>query len=87
MPKQERILFDSHAPMWRIRDVITHLGGVGKLSEKLLAKGYRPPGVDTIQGWVSRNSIPGAWLPAVLGLAMDEHLIHHPEELLIEETK
>lgn len=86
MPKQERIIFEAHPPMWRIRDIVTHLGGVGKISEKLMAKGYRPPGADTMQGWVTRNQIPAPWLPAVLGLAMDEHLIHHPEELLLRET-
>ena len=68
MAKKERILFESHAPMWRVRDVIAHLGGVGKLSEKLMAKGFRPPGADTMQGWVTRNSIPSAWQLAVIGI-------------------
>ena len=76
----------SHAPMWRMRDIITNLGGVGKLTEKLMQRGYRPPCADTMQGWVTRNSIPPAWQLAVIGIAMDEHLIAHPEELLIRET-
>jgi hypothetical protein len=86
MPKRERILFESHAPMWRIRDIVKHLGGPGKLAEKLIAKGYRPPAQDAMQGWVTRNQIPSPWVPAVLGIAMDEHLIAHPEELLLRET-
>jgi hypothetical protein len=87
MPKRERIIFESHAPMWRIRDIVHHLGGVGPLAEKLMAKGYRPPAADTMQGWVTRNSIPSPWVPAVLGIAMDEQLIAHPEELLYSESK
>ena len=40
-----------------------------------------PPSADTMQGWVTRNSIPSPWVPAVLGIAMEESLINHPEEL------
>jgi len=86
MPKRERILFQPHPPMWRVRDIIAHLGGVGALAEKLMAKGYRPPAKDTMQGWVTRNAIPSPWIPAVIGLAMDEQLIAHPEELLFKES-
>lgn len=86
MPKRERILFEAHAPMWRIRDMVAHLGGVGAVSEKLMAKGYRPPRADAMQGWVTRNQIPSPWTYAVLGLAMDEHLVAHPEELLLRES-
>ena len=39
-----------------------------------------------MQGWVTRNSIPSPWVPAVLGIAMDEQLIAHPEELLYKES-
>ena len=87
MPKRERVLFPTRAPMWRVRDVVAHLGGVGSLAEKLMAKGYHPPPADTMQGWVTRNSIPSPWQPAVLGIAMDEQLIAHPEELLLKETQ
>ena len=45
-----------------------------------------PPSADTMQGWVTRNSIPSPWWGAVIGLAMDEGLINHPEELLLRET-
>ena len=45
-----------------------------------------PPSADTMQGWVTRNSIPSPWVPAVLGIAMDEQLIAHPEELLYKES-
>ena len=56
------------------------------MTDETMAKGYRPPAADTMQGWVTRNSIPSPWLPAVLGIAMDEQLINHPEELLLRET-
>ena len=86
MPKRERILFEARNPMWRIRDIVHHFGGVGPLAETLMAKGYRPPAADTMQGWVTRNQIPSLWVLAVVGLAMDEHLINHPEEILLKET-
>jgi hypothetical protein len=61
-------------------------GGVGKVCEKLIAKGYHPPSANTMQGWVTRNAIPSPWVPAVLALAIDECLINNPEELLLRET-
>ena len=85
--KKERILFEPRAPMWRIRDAIHYLGGVGKVSEKLIAKGYRPPPANTMQGWATRNQIPSPWQLAIIGLAMDEGLIAHPDELLLKETQ
>lgn len=86
MPKNETSLFESHQPMWRVRELVKHLGGPEQLTKKLEAKGYRPPLKNAMQGWITRNQIPAPWLPAVLGLAMDEHLIAHPEELLLRET-
>jgi len=86
MPKKERVLFETRAPMWRVRDLIHHLGGVGKVAEKLMANGYRPPAAGTMQGGVTRDQIPSPWVLAVVGLAMDEHLINHPEEILLKET-
>ena len=50
--------------------------GVAALSSR------SPPSADTMQGWVTRNWIPSPWVGAVIGLAMDEGLITHPEELL-----
>lgn len=28
MPKRERVLFPTRTPMWRVRDIVHHLGGV-----------------------------------------------------------
>jgi Mycothiol maleylpyruvate isomerase N-terminal domain len=86
VPKKERTLFPTRTPLWRVRDLVKHLGGVAGVAEKLMAKGYHPPPADTMQGWLTRNQIPSPWVPAVLGLAMDEQLIAHPEELLLKET-
>ena len=36
-----------------------------------MAKGFFPPPADTVQGWSTRNSLPGAWSPAVFALAQD----------------
>ena len=87
MPKAERTLFPPRVPMWQAKALIARLGGVGPVAEKLMAKGFSPPSQDTIQGWSTRNSIPGAWSPAVFGLALEEGLIRTPMELVLSETK
>ena len=60
MPKRERILFAPVTPVWKVRDIIEKLGGVGPLTDKLMSRGFFPPGADTIQGWSTRNSVPGS---------------------------
>lgn len=87
MPKRERIIVDPVAPVWKVRDIIVKLGGVGATTEKLMAMGFSPPGVDTMQGWVSRNSVPGAWAPALFAVAQDEGLIESPMDALIKDFR
>jgi len=85
MPKKERIMFPPIVPVWKVRDIIAQLGGVGPTTEKLMAKGFFPPGADTVQGWVSRNSVPGAWAPALFALAQDAGLIETPMDALVSD--
>jgi hypothetical protein len=87
MPKRERILFAPTAPVWKVRDMIEKLGGVGPTTEKLMAKGFFPPGADTVQGWATRNSLPGAWSPAVFTLAQDAGLIESPMDALVKDFR
>lgn len=87
MPKRDRTLFEPEPPIWKVRDIIDKLGGVGAITEKLMAKGFFPPGADTVQGWVSRNSLPGSWAPAVFSLAQDEGLIDNPMDALVRDFK
>ena len=87
MPKRERIIVDPVVPVWKVRDIIAQLGGVGGVTEKLMAKGFSPPGVDTVQGWVTRNSLPGAWAPALFAVAQDEGLIDGPMDALIKDFR
>ena len=87
MPKRERILFEPDPPVWKVKDMIDKLGGVGGMTDKLMARGFFPPGADTIQGWATRNSIPGPWSPAVFSLAMAENLIETPMDALVRDTK
>lgn len=87
MPKRERTLFAPVVPEWKVKDMIAQLGGVGGVTEKLMAKGFSPPGADTVQGWVSRNSIPGAWAPALFAVAQDEGLIENPMDALIKDFR
>jgi hypothetical protein len=87
MPKKERILFAPVVPAWKVRDMIDQLGGVGGVTEKLMALGFSPPGADTVQGWVTRNSLPGAWAPALFAVAQDEGLIESPMDALIKDFR
>ena len=85
MPKRERIIFAPVAPVWKVRDMIEQLGGVGGMTDKLMARGFFPPGADTVQGWSSRNSLPGAWAPAVFALAQADGLIENPMDALVRD--
>lgn len=85
MTKKDRTIFAPSPPQWKARAMIARLGGVGGVTEKLIAKGFFPPGPDTVQGWSSRNSIPGAWAPAVFALAMEHKLIKNPMDALIKD--
>ena len=87
MPKRDYTLFDKVDPVWKVRDLIKRLGGVGSLQKKLMAKGLFPPGPDIIQGWYHRNSLPGCWSPAVFALAIEEGIIRSPMDALIRDTR
>jgi hypothetical protein len=67
--------------------MIEKLGGVGPVTEKLMSRGFFPPGVDTVQGWSTRNSVPGAWAPALFTLAIEAGLIETPMDALIRDFK
>lgn len=86
MSKKNRTVFEPRPPMWRAKEIIERLGGIGLMTEKLMQKGLFPPGPDTVQGWVSRNSIPGAWAPAVFALALEEKIIRNPFDAIIRDT-
>jgi hypothetical protein len=84
MPKRERTLFTQAAPEWNIRGLIKRLGGVGPTIEKLMAKGFMPPDVNTVQGWSRRNRVPGDWAPALFAVAQDAG-IESPMDMLIRD--
>jgi hypothetical protein len=87
MPKRDRTIFSPAPPVWKVRDIIEKLGGVGPTTEKLMAKGFFPPGADTVQGWVTRNSVPGAWSPALFLLAQEAGLIKSPMDALVRDFR
>jgi hypothetical protein len=87
MPKRNRTIFTPVVPAWKIKDMIEQLGGVGGTAEKLMAKGFFPPGADTMQGWATRNSVPGAWSPALFSLAQDAGLIETPMDALVRDFR
>ena len=69
-------------PKWRVREILHTLGTYRDISAMLEAKGYPKLPIGTISAWASRNSIPPAWLPAVINLALDAGLIGGIEDLL-----
>ena len=85
MPKRDRTIFQPQIPVWKVRDIIAQLGGVGPTTEKLMAKGFFPPPADTVQGWSTRNSVPGAWSPALFALAQEAGLIEDPMDALVKD--
>jgi len=87
MPKRDRTIFSPAPPEWKVRDMIDFFCSDGATTEKLMAKGFFPPGADTVQGWVTRNSLPGAWAPAVFSLAQDAGLIETPMDALMRDTR
>jgi hypothetical protein len=78
MPKRNRTIFAPDPPVWKVRDIIEKLGGVGPTTEKLMAKGFFPPGAD---------SLPGSWSPAVFSLAQDAGLIETPMDALVHDFR
>jgi len=87
MPKRNRTIFSPAPPVWKVRDMIEKLGGVGPTTEKLMARGFFPPGADTVQGWSARNSVPGAWSPALFTIAQDAGLIEGPMDALVRDFR
>jgi hypothetical protein len=87
MPKRDRRLFEPEVPVWKVRDIIKKLGGVGPVTEKLMAKGFLPPSPDAVQGWANRNRVPGDWAPALFALAQDAGFIESPMDALIKDFR
>jgi len=87
VPKKNRTIFAPVIPVWKVRDMIEKLGGVGPMTEKLMARGFFPPGADTVQGWATRNSVPGAWAPALFAVAQAEGLIETPMDALVSDFR
>ena len=87
MPKRERILFAPAPPVWKVRDIIEKPRRRGPYHRKTHGQGLFPPGADTVQGWATRNSLPGSWSPAVFALAQDAGLIETPMDALVRDFR
>lgn len=57
---------------WKWRELLTALGGPNGVSEHIAARGIKPPTTNTIKGWVTRNSVPGAWAPFLIMIGQEE---------------
>ena len=69
-------------PEWRVRDILHALGTYRDISDMLQAKGHPRVPIGTISAWASRNSIPPAWLPAIIDLALEARVIGSINDLL-----
>jgi len=68
-------------PRWRVQEMLSALGTYNEISRLLERKGYPRVPRGTISSWASRGSIPPAWLPAIIDLALDARLIGSIEDL------
>ena len=68
-------------PEWRYRDLLFILGSAKDIQRLLLEAGYMPPPEDTIQGWKTRNSIPGRWVPVIVQMGIDREFIRDLRDL------
>ena len=57
---------------WKWRELLVALGGPSKIPDHIAARGVIPPSSNTIKGWVTRNSVPGAWAPLLILIAQEE---------------
>lgn len=69
-------------PRWKVRHMLHAIGSYRDISDMLLARGYPRLPEGTISAWASRNSIPSAWLPAVIELALEACVIGSISDLL-----
>lgn len=67
-------------PKWRVRDVLHALGTQHEIAAMLEERGYPVP-VGTVSSWSSRNSVPGAWMPVIIDLAMKARVIGSIDDL------
>ena len=68
MPKRDRTIFEPEPPVWKVRDIIEKLGGVGPIDRETHGQGFLPARGRYRSGLVTRNSVPGAWAPALFAL-------------------
>lgn len=62
-------------PEWRFRELLHSLGTANEICWLLFGKGYQPPPEDTVQGWRTRDSVPGCWVPVLLMIALEKGFI------------
>jgi hypothetical protein len=62
-------------PEWKYKQILDRIGSAAAITTRLQDKGYQSPPEETIQGWKTRNSIPGKWVPVILELAFDDKII------------
>lgn len=70
-------------PRWNFSKLLRSkgLGSAAVIREKLLLRGYDAPPVESIAGWRKRNSVPGAWVPIIIDVAIEEGVIRNIREL------
>lgn len=61
-------------PRWKIRALITAIGGVQAIPGRLVDHDFPAPPVRTVAGWFHRDRAPGDWVIALLLIAQKDGL-------------
>lgn len=71
------------APSWDFYNLLDRLGSVADVRQIIDEAGYNVPPRETVQGWRSRNAVPGCWVPVLIQVGLDRGLINRVDDLLI----
>ena len=74
----------SSKPDWKFRELIQALGGPRSVQQLIEEHGWQAPKIETIEGWLRRDSAPGPWSLALAYIAQREGLITNLDRLLRE---
>jgi len=68
-------------PGWKWHSILTVMGSLREICSRIESLGYQPPPPSTIQGWRFRNTVPTAWVPVIIQIALHGGFIRTIEDL------
>lgn len=73
-------------PVFKFRELIQALHGPRNVQQLIEEHGWEAPKIETIEGWLRRDSAPGPWALALVFIAQREGLITTIDRLLREDV-